>query len=152
LCEEEKRIRENICYKENDCLTNGCDCFDDSRYAKIEDEMKIDTNEKQEMTLSDKINKIRSELNLPVKNDTCFIEQKVVGKDDETTYLPFYNRFSRPSSTVSSSRSRSKIAYKSRSKSRSRSPSSSKPHWIPTGANYYFDTHHSRSKLMKNSK
>lgn len=148
MCEEEKRIKENSCYKENDCLTNGCDCFDDSRYDLKKNDKKKVSDERREITLSEKINKIRKELNLPEKNERCFIEHRTAEKDDEKSYLPFYNRFSRPS-TPSSNRSRSKIIYKSRSKSKSRSPSSIKSHWIPTGANYYYDTHYNRSKIMK---
>ena len=148
MCEEEKRIKENSCYKENDCLTNGCDCFDDSRYVLKKNDKKKVSDERREITLSEKINKIRKELNLPEKNERCFFEHRTAEKDDEKSYLPFYNRFSRPS-TPSSNRSRSKIIYKSRSKSKSRSPSSIKSHWIPTGANYYYDTHYNRSKIMK---
>ncbi len=149
MCEEEKRIKENSCYKENDCLTNGCDCFDDSRYDLKKSDIKNVHNEKRDITLSEKINKIRKELNLPEKNERCFIEQRTPDKDDEQSYLPFYNRFSRQPSTPSSNRTRSKIIYKSRSKSKSRSPSSTKSHWIPTGANYYYGTHNNRSKIMK---
>ena len=148
LCEEEKRRKENSCYNEAKCLEHGCDCFDNSRYEQREDNLKSDRHEERDLTIEEKINKIRKELNLPEKNERCFIEHRTAEKDDEKSYLPFYNRFSRPS-TPSSNRSRSKIIYKSRSKSKSRSPSSIKSHWIPTGANYYYDTHYNRSKIMK---
>ena len=106
----------------------------------------MNLNENRERTLNEKINNIRKELNLPVRNERCFIEEKINRKDDEMTYLPFHNRFSRPA-TTSSLRAAKKIEYKSRPKSRS--PSTSKQHWRPTGANYYYDTHVNRSKLME---
>jgi hypothetical protein len=153
LCEEEKRRKENSCYNEARCLEHGCDCFDNSRYEKREDNLKSDRHEERDLTIEEKINKIRKELNLPVKNEKCFVEEKVYEKDDEKSYLPFYNRYSRPATATSSTRSpRPKVVYKSRSRTQSRSPSSSKHHWVPTGANYYYGTHNNRSRLMQNLK
>jgi len=153
LCEEEEKRRENSCYNEAKCLEHGCDCFDNSRYEKREDSLKSDRHhEERELTIAEKINKIRRELNLPVKNEKCFVEERVYEKDDEKSYLPFYNRYSRPATAASPTRSRPKVVYKSRSRTQSRSPSSSKRHWVPTGANYYYDTHNNRSRLMQNFK
>ena len=70
----------------------------------------MNLNENRERTLNEKINNIRKELNLPVRNERCFIEEKINRKDDEMTYLPFHNRFSRPA-TTSSLRAAKKIEY-----------------------------------------
>ncbi len=107
LCEEEKKRRENSCYNEAKCLEHGCDCFDNSRYEKREDTLKSDRHhEERELTIAEKINKIRRELNLPVKNEKCFVEERVYEKDDEKSILHrpalllasklFYYKLNRP--------------------------------------------------------
>ena len=139
--------------------SNCCDCNCDCGRKERKSETKTDRRSDKNLTIDEKIDIIREELNLPPEKDDQTLSKQieeynnkysaswVSTKDEidynnpkakfEINYIKERSRSAKSDDHCHEARTHSRSRSRSRSKSaKSRSPSAKKP-WIPTGANDY---------------
>lgn len=115
--------------------------------------------EKVEEIIEETVEEEKTETSQTTENENYKIAYCCCGKDCHLksfsdvcktgTTTKFDINYVKPRATRSLTRSKSATSNRSRSRSgKSRSPSSSRPPWIPTGGNQYYNTHSARSDLM----